>query len=162
MAICEHNRWNVEKLMMGYSMITEKENKMLIEFVQMRKKYDPKNEVTKLKYDEYNAKHEKMKADLKTGYRKAHPNICDYLHLDKADPGAKNYDEILNAAIPYIWVKGEEDRNVKILSNLMVDLAAYLDVDPKELGVNELVYYPALEKILEENETLEVRAVRIG
>lgn len=102
LAICEHNRWNVEKLMMGYSMITEKENKMLIEFVQMRKKYDPKNEVTKLKYDEYNAKHKKMKADLKTGYRKAHPNICDYLHLDKADPGAKNYDEILNAAIPYI------------------------------------------------------------
>ena len=66
-------------------------------------------------------------------------------------------ETIQNAAIPYIWVKGEEDRNVKILSNLMVDLAAYLDVDPKELGVNELVYYPALEKILEENETLEDR-----
>ena len=66
-------------------------------------------------------------------------------------------DVIQNAAIPYIWVKGEEERNIKVLSNMMVDLAAYLDVDPKELGVTELVYYPALEKILEENESLEDR-----
>ena len=66
-------------------------------------------------------------------------------------------DQIQNAAIPYIWVAGEEDHNVKILSNMMVDLSAYLDVDPKELGVTELVYYPALEKILEENESLEDR-----
>ena len=60
-------------------------------------------------------------------------------------------------AIPYIWVKGEEERNIKVLSNMMVDLAAYLDVNPKEIGVAELVYYPALEKILEENESLEDR-----
>ena len=66
-------------------------------------------------------------------------------------------DAIQNAGIPYIWVKGEEDRNIKVLSNMMVDLGAYLDVDPKEIGVTELVYYPALEKILEENETLEDR-----
>ena len=66
-------------------------------------------------------------------------------------------DTIQNAAIPYIWVEGEEDRNIKVLSNMMVDLGAYLDVDPKELGINELVYYPALEKILEENESLEDR-----
>ena len=66
-------------------------------------------------------------------------------------------DAIQNAGIPYIWLKGEEDRNVKVLSNMMVDLGAYLDVDPKELGVNELVYFPVLEKILEENESLEDR-----
>ena len=66
-------------------------------------------------------------------------------------------DAIQNAGIPYIWVKGEEDRNIKVLSNMMVDLGAYLDVDPKEIGVTELVYYPALEKILEENESLEDR-----
>ncbi len=66
-------------------------------------------------------------------------------------------DQIQNAAIPYLWVEGEEDRKVKILSNMMVDLAAYMDVNPKELGVTELVYYPALEKILEENESLEDR-----
>ena len=66
-------------------------------------------------------------------------------------------DAIQNAAIPYIWIKGEEERNIKVLSNMMVDLAAYLDVNPKEIGVAELVYYPALEKILEENESLEDR-----
>ena len=66
-------------------------------------------------------------------------------------------DAIQNAGIPYIWVKGEEERNIKVLSNMMVDLAAYLDVDPKEIGVAELVYFPALEKILEENESLEDR-----
>ena len=66
-------------------------------------------------------------------------------------------DAIQNAGIPYIWLKGEEDRNVKVLSNMMVDLGAYLDVDPKELGINELVYFPVLERILEENESLEDR-----
>ena len=66
-------------------------------------------------------------------------------------------DTIQNAAIPYLWVQGEEDRNIKVLSNMMVDLGAYLDVCPKDLGITELVYYPALEKILEENETLEDR-----
>ena len=66
-------------------------------------------------------------------------------------------EAIQNAAVPYVWLKGEEDRNIKILSNMMVDLSSYLDVEPKELGVTELVYYPALEKILEENESLEER-----
>ena len=66
-------------------------------------------------------------------------------------------DTIQNAAIPYIWLKGEDERNIKVLSNMMVDLAAYLDVDPKELGITELVYYPALGKILEENESFEDR-----
>jgi len=64
---------------------------------------------------------------------------------------------IQNAAIPYVWVKGEEERNIKILSNMMVDLSSYLDVKPREIGVTELVYYPVLEKILEENESLEDR-----
>ena len=64
---------------------------------------------------------------------------------------------IQNAAIPYVWVKGEEERNIKILSNMMVDLTSYLDVKPREIGVTELVYYPVLEKILEENESLEDR-----
>ena len=59
-------------------------------------------------------------------------------------------DQIQNAAIPYVWVQTEE-RNVKVLSNMMVDLKAYVDCDPKELGIHELVYYPVLASILEEN-----------
>ena len=63
-------------------------------------------------------------------------------------------DKIQNAAVPYIWIQTEE-RNVKVLSNLMVDLKAWVDVDEEELGINEKVYYPVLEKILEENTDIE-------
>ena len=63
-------------------------------------------------------------------------------------------DKIQNAAVPYVWIQTEE-RNVKVLSNLMVDLKAWVDVDEEELGINEKVYYPVLEKILEENTDIE-------
>ena len=52
-------------------------------------------------------------------------------------------DAIQNSAVPYLWVEGEdESRNIKILSNMMVDLQAVVDIDPKEVGVTEQVYYP--------------------
>ena len=63
-------------------------------------------------------------------------------------------DTIQNAAVPYVWIQTEE-RNAKVLSNMMVDLRHYVDVDPKEVGVTELVYYPVLAQILEENAELE-------
>ena len=64
-------------------------------------------------------------------------------------------DAIQNAGVPYVWVQAEE-RNVKILSNLMVDINAQIEgIDAKELGVTEAVYYPVLAKILEENEDIE-------
>ena len=59
-------------------------------------------------------------------------------------------DEIQNAAVPYVWIQTEE-RNVKVLSNMMVDITNFVDCDPKELGVTELVYYPVLAQILEEH-----------
>ena len=61
-------------------------------------------------------------------------------------------DKIQNAAVPYVWT---ETRNVKVLSNMMVDITNYVDCEPKALGVTELVYYPVLAQILEENETKE-------
>ncbi|MFR1891718.1 DNA-directed RNA polymerase subunit beta [Hungatella sp.] len=57
--------------------------------------------------------------------------------------------DIQNAAVPYVWVEGLE-RKQKVLSNLMVDLGAYVSFDPKDAGVTELVFYPVLEKILED------------
>ena len=57
-------------------------------------------------------------------------------------------DQIQNAAVPYVWIQGEE-RNIKVLSSMMVDITNYVDVDPAEVGVTELVYYPVLAKILE-------------
>ena len=63
-------------------------------------------------------------------------------------------DKIQNAAVPYLWIQGEE-RKIKVISNLMVDLKSFVDVNPEELGVTESVYYPVLEKILEENDDLD-------
>ena len=61
-------------------------------------------------------------------------------------------DMIQNAAVPYIWVEGEEtSKNIKVLSNMMVDLQAVVDIDPAEVGVTEQVYYPVLAGIIEES-----------
>ena len=61
-------------------------------------------------------------------------------------------DTIQNSAVPFIWVEGEdESRNIKILSNMMVDLRAFVDIDPKEVGVTEQVFYPVLAGIIEES-----------
>ena len=60
-------------------------------------------------------------------------------------------DEIQNGAVPYVWIeRQDEERNIKVLSNMMVDLASVVDIDPKEVGVTELVYYPVLAGLLEE------------
>ena len=58
-------------------------------------------------------------------------------------------EAIQNAAVPYVWVQGEE-RKIKVLSNMMVDLKAIVDIDPKEVGVTEAVFYPVLAGLLEE------------
>ncbi len=58
-------------------------------------------------------------------------------------------EAIQDAAVPFVWVQSEE-RNVKILSNMVVDLSGYVGFDPKEIGITEDVYYPVLEKLLEE------------
>ena len=58
-------------------------------------------------------------------------------------------DTIQNCAVPFVYVQTEE-RNVKVLSSMMVDLTHYVDCNPRELGVTELVYYPVLAQILEE------------
>ena len=62
---------------------------------------------------------------------------------------AEMADAIQNAAVPYVWIQTEE-KNVKVLSNMMVDITNFVDCNPKELGVTELVYYPVLQQILEE------------
>ncbi len=58
-------------------------------------------------------------------------------------------DEIQNEAVASVLVQTETG-NVKVLSNMMVDISKYIDCDPKSLGINELVYFPALKNILEE------------
>ncbi|MCR5626698.1 MAG: DNA-directed RNA polymerase subunit beta [Lachnospiraceae bacterium] len=65
-------------------------------------------------------------------------------------------DEIQNSAVPYVYIQGEE-RNVKVLSNMMVDITQHIEFpkgeDPKNYGITEMVYYPVLAKLMEENDT---------
>ena len=67
-------------------------------------------------------------------------------------------DQIQNAAVPSVMIQTEE-RNVKVLSNMMVDITNYLECDPKELGITELVYFPELVKILDEYKDKEPEAI---
>ena len=58
-------------------------------------------------------------------------------------------DQIQNAAVPYVYIQTEE-KNVKVLSNMMVDINNFVECDAKALGITELVYYPVLAQIIEE------------
>ena len=58
-------------------------------------------------------------------------------------------DQIQNAAVPYVYIQTEE-KKVKVLSNMMVDITSFVDCNPKELGITELVYFPVLQQIMEE------------
>ena len=60
-------------------------------------------------------------------------------------------DRIQNAAVPHVWIQTEE-RNVKVLSSMMVDIRSHVDFgdeDPRDYGITELVFYPALEQLLD-------------
>uniref|UniRef100_UPI0040570E10 DNA-directed RNA polymerase subunit beta n=1 Tax=Agathobacter sp. TaxID=2021311 RepID=UPI0040570E10 len=67
-------------------------------------------------------------------------------------------DQIQNAAVPFVMIQ-TETRNVKVLSSMMVDITSWIPEieDPKALGINELVFYPVLEGLMKECETLEER-----
>ena len=58
-------------------------------------------------------------------------------------------EAIQNAAVPFVWIQTEE-RVVKVLSNMMVDITNFVDCDPKSFGITEQVYFPVLRQILEE------------
>ncbi len=62
---------------------------------------------------------------------------------------------IQNAAIPAVYIRTEE-KVEKVLSNMMVELTAFVDVDPGSVGITEeYVYYPVLRQILDENGDIE-------
>ena len=70
-------------------------------------------------------------------------------------------DEIQNAGTPYVWIQTEE-RNVKVLSNMMVDIRNFVTQieDFKQLGITELVYYPALKALLEQFEDADEKTLK--
>ncbi len=83
MVRCEHNRWNVQQLLMGFRAYTKQESE---EYGRIS---DP---------DKAGA----FKKAKKEGTEKAHLNLCSYEHLKETDPKAPIYDDILVMAIPDI------------------------------------------------------------
>ena len=58
-------------------------------------------------------------------------------------------DAIQNAAVASVMIQAEE-RNVKVLSNMMVDITEWVECNPEELGITEAVYFPKLIEIINE------------
>ena len=77
------------------------------------------------------------------------PSTGDVLFAAGTTLTREDATAIQNAAVPFVYIQTEE-KNVKVLSNLMVDLSEYVGFDPKEVGIHEAVYYPVLEKLLQE------------
>ncbi|NDL68100.1 DNA-directed RNA polymerase subunit beta [Anaerotalea alkaliphila] len=64
-------------------------------------------------------------------------------------------DAVQDAAVPYVFLT-VEDRRVKVLSNLMVDIRKHMpSVDVEKLGIHERVYYPVLEELIADTLTME-------
>ncbi len=105
LAICEHNRWNLQQLILGYTPC-DKELDSIFEAINAKEDHN----VVLQRYLDWKEKNLhirvcnniKIKDDVKECPLRIHPNICSFDHLDKIDSGAKEYDEVLNNAIPTI------------------------------------------------------------
>ena len=86
MARCEHNRWDVQQLLMGYMPADQTQLDLL----------------KQLDADGNTKAYKQKKEELKHGLYHIHPNIIHYDLLDVYDSGAKDYDEKLNNGIPTI------------------------------------------------------------
>lgn len=104
LAICEHNRWNIQQLLMGYSPCDPELDMIFYEINEGvgHDKVSQKYISWKLKNLQSDELQRKIKDDVKEGVLRIHPNICSFEHLAKVDSGALEYDLCLNNAIPQI------------------------------------------------------------
>ncbi len=62
--------------------------------------------------------------------------------------------EIQNNAVNVVWLsyvsEDGKEKKFKVIGNNTVDLAAFVDCNPRELGILERVYYPNLKMLMEE------------
>lgn len=91
MAECEHNRWNIQQLLMGFRAYKDKE---LDQFMNLRDKAKSS--------DEAEAYFKEYKERMKKSPDKVHLNICSVSLLHDLDEKAEGYDEIFNSSIPAI------------------------------------------------------------
>ena len=60
---------------------------------------------------------------------------------------------VQNAGVNVAYIVTKKGDTFKLIGNNTVDLAAYVDCDPKELGILEKVYYPVLAELLANKES---------
>lgn len=106
LAVCEHNRWNIQQLLAGYSP-ADKELDAI--FKSINSKEEDMNSIMDRymawKMDNLNSSvlpKSKIKEDVKECPLRIHPNICSFEHLSDVDSEAKRNDSELNNAIPKI------------------------------------------------------------
>lgn len=121
LAISEHNRWNIEQLLFGYSP-NDKELDEIFKRINKGENMEPiRNDYESWKRNNNLniSSYDKIKDDVKETECRIHPNICEYEHLDEVDSGAKSYDETLNSAIPRILelVEKHDTHNVDVDRN---------------------------------------------
>ena len=104
LSVCEHNRWNIQQLLLGYSPC-DKELDQIFNLINNGRD----KELIKERYIKWKEIHQqkkkykkKIKDDVKESALRIHPNLCSYNHLDEVDSGAKKYDSDINAAITRI------------------------------------------------------------
>lgn len=104
LAECEHNRWVVQQLLMGFSACNVEQDRMLCQLNQELKAAYLTRKESNSDYEQKKQMFKMQKEQLKNSQERNHPNICDYAHLDCVDFQAKDYDKYLNNAIPTILI----------------------------------------------------------
>ena len=138
LAECEHNRWNMQQLLMEFSPADREQDAELCRMAEdlqaalpsleaWRKEVDwyHKDDAEKaalknsesyrsMEYGRIDTEFDARKKALKFGPDRVHPNICSFAHLDRVDPGAKPYDSKLNRAIPAILIMVDGHGKVRL------------------------------------------------
>jgi hypothetical protein len=96
----EHNRWNMEQLMVGLSPCEKSDDDRLRQLILEQQ--EAKNAGMTQQADQAEKAQKELKSLLKKSAANVHPNICDFDHLDITDPRSKEYDIALCRAIPRI------------------------------------------------------------
>ena len=98
-----------------------------------------------------------------TGHRLSRPAVSPFTGevIAEADQLISRdvAEKIADTGISSVWVKLDDEKEIKVISNSTVNMADYVSFDPAEVGVNERVCASVLAEILENNtETEDIKS----
>ncbi len=90
------------------------------------------------------------------GHTLSRPAVSDLTGEVIADAGEllsrEKAWQLEKAGISAVYVQVEDDKEIRVLSNGMVELSDFINVDPKEIGIQEKVRFSILKEILEQTD----------